>query len=49
MSDKIKGTENEKKGIKDKAINIKQNQSDGREISQQENAKQEKHQPRDTA
>ncbi len=46
---KIPGQENEKKGMKENAINKKQNQSDGKEINPQEKQKQEKHQPRDNA
>jgi len=38
-----------KKSKEKSAINIKQNESDGREINYQEKQKQEKHQPRDNA
>ncbi|SDB40975.1 hypothetical protein SAMN03097699_1171 [Flavobacteriaceae bacterium MAR_2010_188] len=50
MNDKkIPGQDNKKKGIKENAINQKQNQSDGKEINEQVKQKQEKHQPRDNA
>lgn len=39
----------DKQGLKEKAINIKEKESDGREINHQEKQKKEIHQPRDNA
>ena len=38
-----------KQGLEEKAINIKEKESDGREINPQEKNRKETHQPRDNA
>jgi len=49
MEKKDKDLEQQQKGIKENAINKKQNESDGREINHQVQDRREQHQPRDNA
>lgn len=48
-TDKHDQIPDDKQGKKEKAINIKEKASDGKEINPQVKQKQEKHQPRDNA
>ena len=49
MSTNKKNQEEKKQGLKEKAINIKEKESNGREINPQKKQRQEIHQPRDNA
>lgn len=49
MSMNKKDKDPNKQGLEEKAINIKEKESDGREINPQEKNRKEIHQPRDNA